>query len=55
MPVNIFSQMVTRVQSSHLFKEILMKQQDKFDLLPYKIENTEIDNILKIYNNITMK
>jgi len=47
--------MVAKVQNSQLFKEILIKQQNRYDLLPYKIENTEIDNILKIYNNITMK
>lgn len=52
---NRFIRMARQVQNSQQFNEILSLQAAKYDLQPYKIENSETENILKIYRSIETK
>jgi hypothetical protein len=52
---NRFILMASQVQNSQQFNEILSQQLAKYDLQPYKIENSETENILKIYRSIENK
>lgn len=48
----IFTYIASKVTSSASFSEILQKQQNTYDIQPYKIENSEGEAMLQLYVNI---
>jgi hypothetical protein len=53
--VNIFLSTASRVPDADILQLILEKQQNVFDIQPYKIESAWGENVIKLYLSIKNK